>query len=474
MTANANAISTNGSFTAANCPVDPVLFGGRQQRYSVSPPLAYLPTISRHSSTLTNEELNDIKSEYEDVILNDCEDDADVIDPSSPITTTATNAGSAGVCCSVTADASETLCSSIVGLSTTSTSNTSRNDSVRNVRHFSHLNRINLKEINRNSDGLLSMYQRNLLSYATGKVSCFPERFRQPGQYLQQSALLLLTNGWTSADRYCRCCIPNRTNPGGACRLHRFCPYCSWRAGQQAALTFVPAFDHGTWHSVTGSFTGDVVIRSMADMHSWTIYWDAYRHGFDWMVRDALVRGVYLTEELAVTSMLPAITLPHVHAVVEADTWTEEHSATLADLVGYYLDAQDVQHVVPNVLAKAINSEQSLYYRVGYLFKPLDLVRAYRQSWSEQVAQDDCCQLATNNDLAVQLNSRATDLVLGYAHITTDRPKMHGLGNLNYRRRKQFIGVNRRDHEQHREHLRQLGQQKPDYETDEPTQKPNV
>ncbi|MEI8289783.1 MAG: hypothetical protein WCH99_09940 [Verrucomicrobiota bacterium] len=269
MTANANTISSNGSFTAANCPVAPIQFGGRQQRYSVSPPHTPLPTISHHASTLTNEELNDIKSEYEGVVLNDCEDYADAIEPSIPSTTTATNAVSAGVCCSVTADASETVCSSLAGLSTTSTSNTTRNDSVRNVRHFSHLNRINLKEINRNSDGLLSTYQRNLLSYATGKVSCFPERFRQPGQYLQQSALLLLTNGWTSADRYSRCCIPNRTNPGGACRLHRFCPYCSWRTGQQAALTFVPRFDHGTWHSVTGSFTGDVVIHPFESIKAW-------------------------------------------------------------------------------------------------------------------------------------------------------------------------------------------------------------
>ena len=457
------------SISHSTAPAETVFPGARQHSYSASSSSPPQP------SPLTADELNEIKSTYLNVTLNDVDDDdpefddddlpedGSLIESNSTITSTPQFAPddsqnfTAGVGARVGADVPN------VKSGTFSANSNAAGSLVRTVRHFSHLQRTSQSELNRHSD-LLTMHQRNCLSFVREKVRCWPDRFRTPGQYLMQSSLLLLAHGWTSADRYCRCCIPNRRNPGGDCRLHRFCPYCSWRAGQRAALTYVPAFARGRWHSITGSFTGNVVVSSMADMHSWIVYWDAYHSAFARMVNEQDVRGVFWTEELAVIRFLPPVSLPHVHAVVDADDWTDEHSQKLSNLVTMYLGAHLDSALIPNVQAQSVDSPQSLFHCLHYLFKPLDLVRAYNQSWSER----GCCQLATGDALATQINSQASDAVLGYAHITTDRPKMHAVGTLSYRRGNLFIGVPRKDHAQHHDQLKTLGQQKPEYAPDQP------
>lgn len=322
------------------------------------------------------------------------------------------------------------------------------------IRDFSKLNRINCRELSYH-EHLLSITQRNCLSFIKSKVTCWPDRFREPNQYLRQSQLLLLTHGWASADRYCRCCVPNKKNPGGECKLHRFCPYCSWREGHKAALTYVPRFDDGNWHFLTGSFKCDLTMNTPADVFDWLHYWDAYLFGLKELVKAGDVRGVYLAEELAVNSMLPVHVLPHVHCVIEADEVGEDVVAKLQQLVSQHLAAFFKTTLVPNTKLEGIQSAHSLFHRLRYMFKPINFVKAYENAWPVAASY--------NRHLAQQLNNQMTDLVMGYSLATNRRNKMTGFGNLSAKTRSKFIGIKKANHDKHRDLVKRITELPPEY-----------
>jgi hypothetical protein len=302
------------------------------------------------------------------------------------------------------------------------------------VQDFSKLNRSDITELE-HYHNLLSPYQANLLRSVQRKQQLYPQRYRD--DYLRHSSILLLSNGWSSAQRYSLCSIPNKVNRSGQCRLHKYCPYCCFLERRHALARYVPCYDSGIWHFLTGSFTGDLKMTGTGDYYELLHYWDAYKIALQQLVKDKLIRGAFWTEELAVNSIAPVHVLPHIHATIEADSVDAEVIEKLNAAVSLNLKATlGPDHLAPNIQVKSLNSQRKLLSHLRYQVKPIKLVKAYDLAWSRA--------LHNNRAGAVRLNSETTDLVLGYSSITNRRFKINYAGNLNPKT-KLYIGVKAKD-----------------------------
>lgn len=318
------------------------------------------------------------------------------------------------------------------------------------IKYGTQLNLADWQEVMAHRE-LIGGVQNEYLRNVAQKPEYFPKRFSDPN-YLPQSPILLLSEAWSSARRYARCCMKKGKNPV-PCRLHKYCPYCCWWVRNNAWLTFVPVFDEGNWFFVTGSFTGELTKDWDCDVYSWLDYWNAYKIGFQNWISNQHVNGVYWTEELAVRLFLPTRVLPHVHAIVEAGCLEEADLRALEASVNQHLDTVLGDHLPANIEVKPIQSARHLMDCIRYMYKPLNILKAYERTWP--VASFH------NRYLAQTLNSQAADLVLGYSLVTTDRCKMNGKGNLNAKARN-FIGVRKDNHHRYRRQLAEVKAQAKD------------
>jgi hypothetical protein len=255
------------------------------------------------------------------------------------------------------------------------------------VRDFSSLNRSDIPELFQHKN-LLSPGQIKLIELANRKQQLFPLRYRD--DYLRHSSILLLPNGWSSAVRYSMCSVPNLVNRSGQCKLHKYCPYCSFLSRQQALARYVPVYDSGIWHFLTGSFVGDLHMTGTNSYYDLLHYWDAYKRAMYQLVDDGLVRGVFWTEELAVNSIAPVHVLPHIHAIIEADAMGEGVvEALTTSVINNLRAAIGPDHLTPNFQIKSLNSQRKLLSHIQYQVKPIQIVRAYDVAWSRAVHNID-------------------------------------------------------------------------------------
>jgi hypothetical protein len=330
------------------------------------------------------------------------------------------------------------------------------------VHDFSKLNRSDLTELFQHHD-LLSLNQTKLLETVRRKQQLYPQRYRD--DYLRHSSILLLSNGWSSALRYSMCSVPNPVNRSGQCKLHKYCPYCCFLERQRALAKYVPAYDSGVWHFLTGSFTGDLTMTGTNSYYDLQHYWDAYKLTLQQLVKDKLVRGVFWTEELAVNSIAPVHVLPHIHALIEADALDDETVELLkAGVVRNLEAALGPDCLTPNIKVKNLNSRRKLLSHVQYQLKPIQIVKAYDLAWSRSVHN--------NRAGAVQLNSQTTDLVLGYSTATKDRNKINYAGNLSPKT-KLYIGTREKEMKEARKLVGAVMKEGADYiELEEPKVSP--
>ena len=298
------------------------------------------------------------------------------------------------------------------------------------VTDFSHLNRSNIGELFHHQD-LLTHGQRNFLSTIVKKQQLHPQRYRD--DYLSHSMLLLLSNGWSSANRYSMCSIPNSTNKSGQCRLHKFCPYCAFLEQRHAMARIVPAFEHGNWFWITGTFIGDLSMTTNSSYYELADHWDAYKKAIQQVTKAGLIRGAFWTEELAVNSLAPVHTLPHIHATIEADEFGEETVEQIkAHVIDHLRSCLGPDHLQPKIHVKSITTQHQLLSHVQYQVKPISIVKSYRKAWNSFASED--------RTPATTINSHATDLVLGYSEATKRRSRILYAGNLDSKT-KSFIGT---------------------------------
>lgn len=292
---------------------------------------------------------------------------------------------------------------------------------------------------------LLPPEVRLRLDFVRRKPEVYPERFSDD-LYLPNSTLLLASH-YPGGPRYSFCCFATPTNPCGACRDHKFCPYCNYLVREEAVRTYVPAFDEGTWHFLTLSFAGSLPFDS-ANMPATLDCWDACKDALLALHSDNAVAGVHWTEEFAVLSFLPLRVLPHVHALVDAHEFGDEqveqvrrHLTTWRNEYGESLD------LVPDIDVRPIRTPRSLLDRTRYIYKPINLCRPYDTAWTNHIEND--------RSTAWELNSQARELAAGIFEARKDRVRMHSKGTLNPRA-KGFIGISKDDRANHSQYIREL------------------
>jgi len=217
--------------------------------------------------------------------------------------------------------------------------------------------------------------------------------------------------------------------------------------GRDAQLQFVPSYNSGNWFFLTGSFKGSLGMRNGTDCFNWLKYWDAYRFGLGQLLKDNQIRGYYLTEELAVTKLTEVQVLPHIHAIIDCEGLDDDILDELGKHVEAALASDSAQILETDIDVDPIESPTSLMDRIKYMYKPVNLVKAYERDWYNH------CN--TDRKLAWELNSHTTDVVIGYSHVNRRRMKMCGKGTLNSKER-HYIGKLRKEFSRYKSHLAAL------------------
>lgn len=300
------------------------------------------------------------------------------------------------------------------------------------IHDFSKLNKTDINELEQHQH-LLSVSQVNMLTTLKKKQETFPKRYRGQ-EYLRHSLLLLLSSGWKEADKYMLCGIKNLVCRSGLCKRHKFCPYCNFLERQEKLARYVPVFHSGIWFSLTGSYTGHLNLTSNQDYADLNAYWDGYRNAFKQLLEGDLIRGAFWSEELAINRFSPNHALPHIHAILEADSLSSGTIEILRQALIANLRANlGPDHLAPNIESKPIDSQKKLYGHIHYAIKPINVLKAYDAAWSGAVHND--------RQGAVKLNSYVTDLVVGYSMATTGRRTLNAIGNLIPSAKKRYIGT---------------------------------
>jgi hypothetical protein len=306
------------------------------------------------------------------------------------------------------------------------------------------LNRGDKQELLDNQD-VLDARTRGFLERVRRKPEIYPERFSTP-RYLSNSTILIASS-YPGSQRYAYCGVPNEFNLKGTCRDHKFCPYCNYLVREQAVRTFVPAFSNGSWHFLTISFSGQLPFDS-ANAPSSVDCWDACKNALQHLEQTGIVAGVHWTEEIAIVSFLPLRVIPHIYVVVDASTFSADELELLRQqMTGWHNAQGEGLPLGCNLDVRPVSSERSLFDRVRYLYKPIEIAPRYEAAWN-LAAQDDRAR-------AWELNSQAREFAAGVFDIRKDRQRMNSKGTLNPRAR-EFIGIKKEDRAGYSQYLQEL------------------
>jgi hypothetical protein len=209
-------------------------------------------------------------------------------------------------------------------------------------------------------------------------------------------------------------------------------------------LQFVPAYNKGNWFFMTGSYRGALGMAKSSDAFLFLDYWNMYKTILTDMFTKDSIRGFYMIEELGINSIHEVSVLPHIHAIIDADTINQ---AEIQELAEQEAEKCPTPMLKPDVMLTPIESQRTLMDRIRYLFKPVNFTKAYENDWLEKCTQSE--------QEARILNSHATDLILGYSHINRGRDKMTAKGTLNSRC-KEYIGIPKKKLNNHKRLLQQL------------------
>ena len=82
----------------------------------------------------------------------------------------------------------------------------------------------------------------------------------------------------------------------------------------------MPSFSRGHFYFVTLSFAGGLPFAG-AGAFDCLNYWNACKAALGSLIEQELIRGAFWVEEIKLLSLLPLRVMPHVHALVDADSF---------------------------------------------------------------------------------------------------------------------------------------------------------
>lgn len=253
-----------------------------------------------------------------------------------------------------------------------------------------------------------------LLKSIDFRIKEWPLRFAREQHLYRENASLIAMSEFASPDTFCRCCTigSGRGNfSHGVCHIWKLCPYCSHKKRLTILRKFLSKFRQGHWWFLTISPERlcNVNICTVDCIRAW---WEACRYALCRLIDAGLIRGVFLFETISFHNYWPtAKGLPHIHAVVLADSMTSGITDDLKRVFGEYhgqswspkkrawLEPARPEPIWanPSTRTYAINREHDFAATLSYLCNPVNLAEAYVRDWP-QVAGSirNSCQFNEN------------------------------------------------------------------------------
>jgi hypothetical protein len=313
------------------------------------------------------------------------------------------------------------------------------------------LNRSDVEEVEANLESL-DGNQRAYWGGVKGKLVYHANKFRDP-DYLTRSSMLILSS-WPSIQRFAYCCRPTAVNRSGVCKNHEFCPYCNYLRRQDILREYVPAFGKASsWFFLTLSFSGALPFDGPVNAHKCVLYWDVCKQVLQHSIKARTLQGAFWSEELAILNFLPLTVMPHVHAVVVADHMDEDIIKEMEDKASELLAGEE-NPMRPDFVFKTIATQRSLYDRLRYSLKPMDIIHPYQNAWP--TAEEN------NRANAPTLNSELRELLTGYPLITYRRPSVarKGIFHANHAG---YIGVSKSERGEYRDYVENVAASQPEW-----------
>jgi hypothetical protein len=278
----------------------------------------------------------------------------------------------------------------------------------------------------RKHEHLLTADQLACLNMIQIKAQAWPQKFDRPADHYPETAAIIAMSDWPHAHRYCYCSIGQRF-----CHQWKLCPLCSYHRKRQALCAYLPRFGASTWQYLTISFHGRFVMEGYEDCD---VYWDACAEAIRGLVAAGKARGACWREELALVGLLPVRVMPHVHAIVDADSVGAEDvvGAVLKYRDGYEESPHDKVKKPPSVNVQPVQTRPEFARLISYNNKCLDLCGPYAAAWPKAAAK--------NRARAWVLREDVNDFLAGFACATEGRCQVRYVGSL-HPRHGHYVGI---------------------------------
>ena len=221
---------------------------------------------------------------------------------------------------------------------------------------------------------------RRFLRTGVHKIEAYPERFDRERDDYPSLLALVAASTWCLAREFSLCGLRNAQGYSQPCRIWSLCPACSYIQRKRSALdSYLVRFGRTSWRLVTISFQAELG-DGIYDEDQVRLCWQAILAAMHRAREEGVIRGAMTRTEMHLEGFLPMRYHPHLHTVVDADSFDRE---TVAGYVFAYRCPETGDRVTwpVSIHDRPLTNESSFANALSYLGKPLDLVRPYRAAW---------------------------------------------------------------------------------------------
>jgi len=168
------------------------------------------------------------------------------------------------------------------------------------------------------------------------------------------------------------------------------------------------------------------------------MYWEACSAALKSSWEDGLIEGAYWVEQIHLHSLWPDVLAnPHVHAVIntlDADDLGDSLKETFAErMSGFRRPRSGPIRLKPHVRLKPLGERQYFRNCLGYPLRPPAIGHVYVRGWHKSGGR-------VFAQGAEELNINLQEFYYFLAAFTSGRQTVHYVGNMDAKRRKEYIG----------------------------------
>lgn len=252
--------------------------------------------------------------------------------------------------------------------------------------------------------------------------------------YFCNASSLVLSDHNSACDMV-YCGRKTQFNKSGYCTRRFWCPRCANRQGYHLQQELLQQCEAVPLYFLTISYDRPVMWGLNVLDHMQQLAW-ILENAVRLHVKKGPWKGASTIVEIAVADFLPLSVIPHIHALVQADSVDQEDLLKLEELI--FMASPDLLsglNCAPRIHIRKIASQADLYRVLNYLRKPILIGRHYRNAWDQKVLTGDfeaselneeLSQLVYGVDLAFQQNL----IVKRFGALNSNHPQYWGLSRV--------------------------------------------